>query len=67
MLENKRLDLDACKNRVRKARAMLDQQQVGFNIEVIGISQCATLQKEGVDPRAVLEQVEKMCSEVRID
>merc|ERR1719464_662204 len=41
ILENKRLDLDACKNRVRKARAMLDQQQ-----------------KEGVDPRAVLEQAE---------
>jgi len=41
VLENKRLDLDACKNRVRKARAMLDQQQ-----------------KEGVDPRAVLEQAE---------
>lgn len=25
ILENKRLDLDACKNRVRKARSMLDQ------------------------------------------
>ena len=31
VLENKRLDLDACKNRVRKARAMLDQQQVGYS------------------------------------
>jgi len=41
VLENKRLDLDACKNRVRKARGMQDQQQ-----------------KDGVDPRAVLEQAE---------
>ncbi|XP_039302228.1 endophilin-B1 isoform X4 [Solenopsis invicta] len=28
ILENKRLDLDACKNRVRKARSMLGQQSV---------------------------------------
>merc|ERR550525_895907 len=28
ILENKRLDLDACKNRVRKARSMLDQTPV---------------------------------------
>ena len=28
ILENKRLDLDACKNRVRKARGMLDQPPV---------------------------------------
>jgi len=41
ILENKRLDLDACKNRVRKARSMLDQQP-----------------KDGIDPRAVLEQAE---------
>ena len=34
------------------------------NSEVVG-TQCATLQKEGVDPRAVLEQVDTMCSEVR--
>lgn len=28
LLENKRLDLDACKNRVRKARSMLGVQSV---------------------------------------
>lgn len=28
ILESKRLDLDACKNRVRKARSMLGQQAV---------------------------------------
>lgn len=28
ILESKRLDLDACKNRVRKARSMLGQQTV---------------------------------------
>ena len=28
VLENKRLDLDACKNKVRKARSMQDQQVV---------------------------------------
>ena len=28
VLENKRLDLDACKNKVRKARALQMQQQV---------------------------------------
>jgi len=41
ILENKRLDLDACKNKVRKARNMQDQQL-----------------KDGVDPRAVLDQAE---------
>jgi len=41
VLENKRLDLDACKNKVRKARSLQDQQQ-----------------KDGVDPRAVLDQAE---------
>lgn len=29
ILETKRLDLDACKNRVKKARSMLGQQSVG--------------------------------------
>jgi len=46
VLENKRLDLDACKNKVRKARSMQDQQM-----------------KDGVDPRAVLDQAE---NELRI-
>jgi len=46
VLENKRLDLDACKNKVRKARSMQDQQV-----------------KDGVDPRAVLDQAE---NELRI-
>ena len=32
VLENKRLDLDACKNRVRKARSMQDQQQVSHEL-----------------------------------
>jgi len=41
VLENKRLDLDACKNKVRKARSIQGQQQ-----------------KEGVDPRAILDQAE---------
>ncbi|XP_059093137.1 endophilin-B2-like isoform X2 [Tigriopus californicus] len=41
ILENKRLDLDACKNRVRKARAMQLQPP-----------------KDGIDPRAVLDQSE---------
>ena len=41
ILENKRLDLDACKNKVRKARSMLDQPT-----------------KDGIDPRALLEQAE---------
>lgn len=31
ILESKRLDLDACKNRVRKARSMLGQQAVSFS------------------------------------
>lgn len=30
ILESKRLDLDACKNKVRKARSMLGQQTVIF-------------------------------------
>ena len=34
ILENKRLDLDACKNRVRKARTMLDQTPVIFQIVI---------------------------------
>ena len=34
ILENKRLDLDACKNRVRKARGMLDQTPVIFQIVI---------------------------------
>ncbi len=33
ILENKRLDLDACKNRVRKARAMQMQPPVRWKIE----------------------------------
>jgi len=41
VLENKRLDLDACKNKVRKARALQMQQQ-----------------KDGIDPRAMLDQAE---------
>lgn len=41
VLENKRLDLDACKNKVRKARSLQMQQP-----------------KEGVDPRAILDQAE---------
>jgi len=41
ILENRRLDLDACKGRVRKARAMQLQPP-----------------KEGVDPRALLDQAE---------
>jgi len=41
VLENKRLDLDACKNKVRKARALQMQQQ-----------------KDGIDPRAILDQAE---------
>ena len=32
VLENKRLDLDACKNRVRKARSMQDHQQVSHEL-----------------------------------
>ena len=32
MLENKRLDLDACKNKVRKARSMQDQQVVSIRL-----------------------------------
>jgi len=39
VLENKRLDLDACKNKVRKARSLQMQPP-----------------KEGVDPRAILDQ-----------
>ncbi|XP_006611542.1 endophilin-B1 isoform X1 [Apis dorsata] len=36
ILENKRLDLDACKNRVRKARSMLGQQsESGVSPEVL--------------------------------
>ncbi|XP_076171613.1 SH3 domain containing GRB2 like, endophilin-B isoform X1 [Ptiloglossa arizonensis] len=36
ILENKRLDLDACKNRVRKARSMLGQQsESGVSAEVL--------------------------------
>jgi len=46
ILENKRLDLDACKNKVRKARTLATQPQ-----------------KEGVDPRAMLDQAE---NELRI-
>ena len=35
ILENKRLDLDACKNRVRKARGMLDQPPVrNFPVDI---------------------------------
>lgn len=30
-----RLDLDACKNRVRKARSMLGQQTVSVNISFV--------------------------------
>lgn len=41
VLENKRLDLDASKNKVRKARSLQMQQP-----------------KEGVDPRAILDQAE---------
>lgn len=41
ILENKRLDLDACKNKVRKCRNLATQPQ-----------------KEGVDPRAMLDQAE---------
>jgi len=41
ILENRRLDLDACKGKVRKARAMQLQPV-----------------KEGVDPRALLDQAE---------
>jgi len=41
VLENKRLDLDACKNKVRKARILQMQPP-----------------KEGVDPRAILDQAE---------
>lgn len=32
VLESKRLDLDACKGRVRKARGMLGQQAVSFRL-----------------------------------
>ena len=32
VLENKRLDLDACKNKVRKARSMQDQQVVSIRL-----------------------------------
>merc|ERR1719239_1360334 len=46
VLENKRLDLDACKNKVRKARSLQMQPP-----------------KEGVDPRAILDQAE---NELRI-
>uniref|UniRef100_A0A0K2UP37 BAR domain-containing protein n=1 Tax=Lepeophtheirus salmonis TaxID=72036 RepID=A0A0K2UP37_LEPSM len=41
VLENKRLDLDASKNKVRKCRGMTIQTQ-----------------KDGIDPRALLEQAE---------
>lgn len=37
ILENKRLDLDACKSRVRKARAMQMQPPVGYNLFIIFI------------------------------
>ncbi|XP_038109230.1 endophilin-B2 isoform X3 [Culex quinquefasciatus] len=46
ILESKRLDLDACKNRVRKARSMLGQQTL---LE----------QKDGISPEAALEQAER--------
>lgn len=34
VLETKRIDLDACKSRVRKARSMIGQQAVSFVIRV---------------------------------
>ncbi|XP_028128485.1 endophilin-B2 isoform X1 [Diabrotica virgifera virgifera] len=43
LLEVKRLDLDACKNRVRKARSMLGQPT----------------QKDGISPEVALEQAER--------
>jgi endophilin-B1 len=34
ILEEKRLDLDSCKSRVRKARSLIGQQNVSFNTEL---------------------------------
>ena len=76
ILENRRLDLDACKGKVRKARAMQLQPVVSYPssiyIRYIWIIHhhlpsitCVwlifrfflSMQKEGVDPRALLDQV----------
>ncbi|XP_068903645.1 endophilin-B2 isoform X1 [Tenebrio molitor] len=50
LLETKRLDLDACKNRVRKARSMLGQP-THFALPLS--------QKDGIPPEEALEQAER--------
>ena len=71
ILENKRLDLDAGKNKVRKARAMQMQPPVSLGDKPFFVFTdfwesafyllcfCAFLsqQKDGVDPRALVDQV----------
>ena len=52
ILENKRLDLDACKNRVRKARSMLDQPPV------------SSLQKDILDSLSMMKQICRLCSAI---
>ena len=43
VLENKRLDLDACKNKVRKARSLQDQQRVSPSVAIgIFVLLCGT-------------------------
>ncbi|CAG0887892.1 unnamed protein product [Cyprideis torosa] len=51
ILESKRLDLDACKNRLRKARSMSAQQN----------------SKEGVDPVQVIAEAERELSVAQLD
>lgn len=55
LLDNKRLDLDACKNRVRKAKSMLGQQNKD------GISPEAVLEQAERDLRVAQAEFDRQC------
>uniref|UniRef100_T1JPH5 Uncharacterized protein n=1 Tax=Strigamia maritima TaxID=126957 RepID=T1JPH5_STRMM len=58
ILENRRLDLDACKNRLRKARSMEGQQNVRYLIVNVVYLYTEKL-KEGVTVQDMIDQAER--------